>query len=414
MRAATAVTLGLLGLLAILLACQAIGVPLADGLLLVGISGGVSAAVGVLGAWALRVARAATFWIQASLVALTAVTAVAAGAIAAGVAMFQSGHDLLALGVVVATGAEVGIMTAFLLARRVDAVGRSLDATARGLTDPATVTGPPGTVPIRELAAVERQLRETGARLRAARASEAAADRARRELVAWVSHDLRTPLAGIRAIAEALEDGIVTDPATVRRYHATLREEADRLGALVDDLFELSRVTAGPLALHKERVSLGELVADAAVGVTPVAERKGVRLDVVADGGSPELPVAVPELMRVLRNLLANAVRESPPGGTVTVTARADGPHGVVEVADTCGGIAEEDLPRVFDTAYRGSVARTPRADDGGAGLGLAIARGLVDAHGGDIAVRNTGPGCEFRVRLPLDPVAEVPATPPA
>lgn len=404
MRPSRAVALSLVAFALILLACQMLGVPLAEGLLLVGISGGVAAVAGVLGAWALRVAHATTFWLQASLVALTAVTAVAAGAIAAGVAMFESGHDLLALGVVVATGAEVGIMSAFVLSRRVDAVGRSLGATARQLGDPGTGEEPPDTIPIRELAAVQRDLRETGARLREARAREAAADRARRELVAWVSHDLRTPLAGIRAVAEALEDEIVTDPATVRRYHATLRGEADRLGALVDDLFELSRITAGPLALHKERVSLGELVSDAVVGATPVADRKGVHLEVLANGGSPELPVAVPELMRVLRNLLANAVRESPPGATVTVLAGVDGAHGVVAVRDACGGIADQDLPRVFDTAYRGSVARTPRADDGGAGLGLAIARGLVDAHGGDIAVRNTGPGCEFRVRLPLDP----------
>ena len=244
------------------------------------------------------------------------------------------------------------------------------------------------------------ELEGASLRLSESAARESAMDLSRRELVAWVSHDLRTPLAGIRAMSEALEDGVVTDDETVARYHRTIRQEADRLAGLVDDLFELSRIHAGALSLARERVPLVDLVGEVVAGASVAAATKGVFLEGTADEPSPLVELSTPEMARVVRNLLDNAIRHTPTGGRVEVAARLNGARAVVEVADACGGLAEHDLDRVFDLAYRGDAARTP--GDGRAGLGLAIAKGLVEAHHGTIAVANAGAGCRFTVSLPL------------
>lgn len=227
----------------------------------------------------------------------------------------------------------------------------------------------------------------------------------RREVVAWISHDLRTPLAGLRAMTEALEDGVVSDPATVADYHRRMRQETDRMTLLVDDLFQLSRINAGALRLSLERVSLRDIVSDAVSAAAPIATAKDIEL--VADPTMlPDVLGSESELNRVVRNLLANAIRHSRPGAPVTVRGGKDGEHGWLSVCDACGGIPEEDLDRVFDVSFRGEAARTPPADGeagggAGGGLGLAIARGFVEAHNGTIAVRNEGAGCRFEVRLP-------------
>ena len=224
----------------------------------------------------------------------------------------------------------------------------------------------------------------------------------RLELIAWISHDLRTPLAGMRAMTEALEDSVVSDPATVQEYHRRMRQETDRMTRLVEDLFQLSRINAGALRLTLEQVSLRDIVSDAVSAASPIAAAKGVEL--VADPTA--LPVVLgsePELNRVVRNLLVNAIRHSPPGEPVTVHGGEDGEHVWLSVCDACGGIPDDDLDRVFDVAFRGESARTPAADGtAGGGLGLAIARGFVEAHQGSIAVRNEGPGCRFELRLPV------------
>jgi signal transduction histidine kinase len=187
----------------------------------------------------------------------------------------------------------------------------------------------------------------------------------------------------------------------VRRYHQQLMTEADRLAQLVDDLFELSRIEAGTLAVSVERVALDELVSDVVASAAVMAGAKGVRVDGRLDVRSPVVAGSAPELTRVVRNLLDNAIRHTPPGGTVEVAVGGgDDHHAEVSVLDGCGGIPAHDLDRVFDLAYRGDAARTP-GTAGGAGLGLAIARGLVDVLDGDIAVRNEPGGCRFTVRLP-------------
>jgi signal transduction histidine kinase len=207
-------------------------------------------------------------------------------------------------------------------------------------------------------------------------------------------------------MVEALEDGVVDEPETVARYYRTMRCEVDRLSGLVDDLFELSRIEAGALGLDFERVPLDELVSEAVASASVIAGAKGIDLRGAVGEPSPVVELSTPEMARVVRNLLDNAIRHTAPGGTVWIEAVLDesGAEAVVSVRDACGGIPEDDLDHVFELAYRGDAARTPGS--GGAGLGLAVARGLVEAHQGSISVRNEGDGCRFTVRLPVSGTA--------
>lgn len=237
---------------------------------------------------------------------------------------------------------------------------------------------------------------------REARERERAAEASRRELVAWISHDLRSPLAGIRATAEALADGVVSRPEEVTGYAERMSGEAARLSTMVDDLFELSRITAGAFQLTLRDVPLTDVVSDALAAHDTLARRKGVRVSADA-ATTPVVAGSDPELARVVRNLLSNAIRHTPPDGTVAVRVDVDGAEALLSVADSCGGIPEDELARIFDVAFRGTSARTPdRTGDTSGGLGLAIAKGLVEAHRGRIGVHNHGPGCRFDVHLPL------------
>ncbi|MBN9747071.1 sensor histidine kinase [Amycolatopsis sp. A1MSW2902] len=238
---------------------------------------------------------------------------------------------------------------------------------------------------------------------REARDRERAAEASRRELVAWISHDLRSPLAGIQAMAEALADGVVSERAEVADYAQRISGETTRLSGMVGDLFELSRITAGALELSMSAVPLRDVVSDAVAAQAPVADRKRVR---VLENASawPVVSGSDPELARIVRNLVSNAIRHTPPDGTVAVQIGIDGDQALLAVDDGCGGIPDDEISRVFDVAFRGTQARTPdrSGTTSGGGLGLAIAKGLVEAHRGRIGVQNHGPGCRFEVRLPL------------
>jgi signal transduction histidine kinase len=201
-------------------------------------------------------------------------------------------------------------------------------------------------------------------------------------------------------MAEALEDQVVTDPREVSHYHSQIRRETDRLAAMIDDLFELSRIHAGTLRLSPRLVGLEDLVAEVVASAEPVARAKGIRLAGSAVRGMPVF-IDTAEMGRAVRNLVTNAIRHTPLEGTIEVLGEIQAGLACVSVADECGGIPPGDLPRVFDVAFRGESARTPDPS-GGAGLGLSIARGIVEAHSGQISVRNTGPGCQFVIRLPL------------
>jgi signal transduction histidine kinase len=292
-----------------------------------------------------------------------------------------------------------GLVVAVFVGRRLIRASRALSSAVQGVTDTGVYVPPQLTLPA-EFRDLDVELTATHERLALARSRERALEASRRELVAWVSHDLRTPLAGLRAMAEALEDQVVIDPREVSQYHSQIRREVDRLTVMIDDLFELSRIHAGALRLAKRLTGLEDLVAEVVASAEPVARHKGVRLTGAAVRGMP-VYVDAAEMGRALRNLVTNAIRHTPADGGVDVLAEVQGGLACVTVSDACGGIPPDDLPRVFDVAFRGESARTPGPQSGG-GLGLSIARGIVEAHSGQIAVRNAGPGCQFLIRMPL------------
>jgi signal transduction histidine kinase len=328
--------------------------------------------------------------VQTLAVAFTSIAVLVTGIVVAARAMFISSHDLSALVVVVAISAAIAVGAAMQLGQDIGSGARQIEVIALELGDQPRGDRAPVPGPL-ELTSLADRLEEASARLEESTRRERALESSRRELIAWVSHDLRSPLASIRAMAEALDDEIVTEDETVDRYHAQIRQDAERLTTLVDDLFELSRIHSGSLRLDPQPVMLGEVVGDAVGGARAQAELKGVHVVERIDD-LPEMEVAARELTRVLRNLLDNAIRHSPEGGTVLVESFVDDGGVTFAVTDECGGIPEPDL------TYRGDVAR--RRDQGGGGLGLAIAKGLVEAHDGSIEVANRAPGCCFTVRL--------------
>jgi signal transduction histidine kinase len=359
-----------------------------------------SGTVAVVGTLALRSLRSQPLARSLSTLVLLPVTAVALGVTVAAVSMFLMADDLYLTLVVVAVSAALSLLAAAALSRPYADAGRRLRESARHLGEPWYLS--PGAVPTAELSALAQDLDASHQRLLESRERERALESSRRELIAWVSHDLRTPLAGIRAMTEALEDGIVTDAPTVSRYHQQIRTEADRLAGMVDDLFELSKVQAGALHLTMSRVTLADVVSDALATVTPIAQAKGIELRGRAEEGLP-LEVDVGEVGRALCNLVVNAIRHTPSDGTIDIVAGGEGRRAFVAVHDACGGIPPGDLERLFDVGFRGTTARTP-SRDGGAGLGLAIARGIVEAHRGEVKVANEPErgGCRFTVMLPL------------
>lgn len=376
------------------------GAPLTDAVVLVLVATGSALVAAGLGWWALGPLRRTSVRAQAVAVAVVVVVSTAVGVLAAARAMFISSHDLTALLVVMVAAGCAGTAAALRLGWHAYSGSRAVEEMA-GRMGEAPAVGPGGRPPATaELSRLADRITAVSAELDQARRREAGLEQSRRELIAWISHDLRGPLTSIRAMAEALEDGVVDDPETIARYHAATRTETERLAQMVDDLFELSRITAGATTLCPERVPLGSMVDDAVDTVLARADRADVTVE-RRYGDLPVVLVSVAELTRVLHNLLDNAIRHTPPGGEVMVVAEVD-EDGVsrISVEDQCGGIPEVDLDRVFDLAFRGDHAR---GRDGGGGLGLTIARGLVEAHHGSLAVDNAACGCRFTVSLPTD-----------
>ena len=220
-------------------------------------------------------------------------------------------------------------------------------------------------------------------------------EEARRQMVAAVSHDLRTPLASLRLLVEAIDDGVATGE-TRERYLREMRGHVETLTALIDDLFELSRIEAGEISWTLERVELRELVDDAVAAMRAPAEARGVRLAASLPAGEVLARANAEKLRRVLLNLIQNAIRHTPADGSVTVRARTAADEVEVEVADDGEGIPSGESERVFEAFYRGDAAR----GEDGAGLGLAISRAIVEAHGGKIWLERGSPGTRVHFTL--------------
>lgn len=321
------------------------------------IAGGTAAATGLIGLQAVTLLGRRSPRAAAVVAPVIPVAAVGLALLVCSWAMFLSSHDVAITALIIAVAVPVALAFGVIAARRLDQATRAA-ASAEA-----------------ELAA-SRDL-----------------ERQRREMVAWISHDLRTPLAGIRAMTEALEDGVAPDPA---RFHRQMRLEVDRLSGMVDDLLALSRLQSGELRLALDRIDAWDVVSDTLAATDPLAAARGVRLRGLADR---DLLVRADEreLSRALTNLVVNALRHTPATGEVTVAARREGSSVVLSVSDECGGIPEPDLARLFEPGWRGDAARTP---GDGAGLGLAVVAGVMAAHGGDVRVANVDGGCRFELVL--------------
>ncbi|MCI4658429.1 sensor histidine kinase [Cryobacterium zhongshanensis] len=358
---------------------------------------------GALGLLALRMMKRSSFVVQLMLVALAAIVSVVGGMSAVATQMYVSPHDLGVFYSVAAVAGLVSLVMAAILGRTLVRDSRHLRSAAERLgRGEAVATADDAVAPrhsTTEFSDLAGELAATGARLAESRARERRVEESRRELIAWISHDLRTPLAGIRAMAEALEDGMVEDPA---RYYPRMRDQVDRLSGMVDDLFELSRIHSGTLRLALEPVALYDLISDTVAGFGPVAQAKSLDLRFAGETGLTVL--ADPrELSRVVGNLVMNAIQHSPSGSPITVSVSERGDGGaLISVEDAAGGIPEQDIARVFEAGWRASEPRSP----GGAGLGLAIVQGIVAAHQGEVVVQNVPNGCRFDVLLPRRAVA--------
>jgi signal transduction histidine kinase len=313
--------------------------------------------------------------------------------------MFASEHDLLlAIVLLVFAGGMAMVLGYFLSSTITERIGRLRSAAQRlaegDLNTRVRVEGRD------EVASLAETFNQMAAQLQAAADKQRALERMRRDLIAWVSHDLQTPLTSMRAILEALSDGVVEDPETVKRYLQTAQRDVRSLSALIDDLFQMAQLDAGGFPLHSAQASLGDLVSDTLESFTQLARQAGLTLEGNVDTDVDPVHMDTQAIGRVLNNLISNALRHTPPQGRVSVWARRTGRGVEVTVSDTGEGIREEDLLHIFDRFYRGEKSRN-RAT-GGAGLGLAIARGIVQAHGGDITAESrAGRGTHFTFRIP-------------
>lgn len=337
--------------------------------------GGLTLLVGTTGAALIR--RLPTLRAQLVGLGLLAALLPLIAVVLAGVVMFDSEHDLTVLAVAAAS-ATVALAAAIMLGRSIlQATNRVRSAAsefaAGELTVRAPVDGPA------ELAQLAESLNEMADRL-------AELFDTRRQLVAWASHDLRTPLANMQAMLEAVEDGL----AEPQRYLPALHDQVRTLSVLVDDLFELARIDAG-LTLEVREASLLGLVDTCFRGVEAEAKARRIQLSTRVHGDNPRVLCAPGMVERVLFNLVTNALRHTPDDGSIAVIVEPEPDNVRVSVEDTGDGLPADALHRIFDRFWRGDPGRARVS--GGAGLGLAIARGLVEAQGGEIWAENRREG---------------------
>jgi signal transduction histidine kinase len=310
--------------------------------------------------------------------------------------MSVSQHDATLVAILLVYSLGAGIAAALVLARAWGAAVVRLARSARALSDGDLHhrVGRLGAGP--ELDMLAAALDDTAGRLDRSLARERAGEAQRKDLITAVSHDLRTPLASLRAMIEAISDRVVDDPPTLHRYVAEMRRSVESLSLLVDDLFELVQIDAGAIVAESERVRLADVVESALDTCGPQASAKGLTVEARIDGAGECL--CSPRLVRVLQNLLQNAIRHTPVDGTVRMEARRGAEGLEVVVEDTGEGIPPESLERVFEPFWRADVARSGN----GSGLGLALAKRIVESLGGQIRVQSESPGgSRFAVVLP-------------
>jgi signal transduction histidine kinase len=306
--------------------------------------------------------------------------------------MFASQHDLLLSVVLLIFAGGMAMALGYFVSNTItDRIRGLMQAASRlaggDLSARAPITGSD------ELAALATSFNSMADGLQSA-------GRQRTDMIAWVGHDLQTPLASIRLILDALQDGLVQDPDQVSRYLATAQRDVQSLSGLIDDLFQMAQLDAGGLQLDLSNSSLADLLSDTLESFSEPARSLGVRLEGDAGPGLDSISFDARRIGRVLNNLISNALAHTPSGGLVTVTARCMPDAVEVSVCDSGEGIPPEEQERIFDRFYR--VERSRSRQTGGAGLGLAIARAIAEAHGGSLRLHSVrGLGSEFTLSLP-------------
>ncbi|MCL4247209.1 MAG: HAMP domain-containing histidine kinase [Anaerolineae bacterium] len=317
--------------------------------------------------------------------------------------MFISEHDLLLTSALLVYGGVIAVISVIFIAgtliERIELLGNAARRVARGeLHTRLSVRGND------ELAHLTRMFNNMAEELETVDAQKRALDQTRRDLVAWASHDLRSPLAAVRAMNEAILDGVVDDEVTILRYRQQMQREIEHLGRLIDDLFELAQMDTGHLALERKPTNLRPLIDEALESLAARAAEAQIMLSSTVPADLPTMRLAADKIERVLYNLLDNGLRHTPQGGSIYVDIEKRSEIVLIRVRNTGSTISPEDLPHIFDRFYRGENARTPHRDgQRGAGLGLAITRGFVEAHDGRISVESDAVrGTTFTVALPL------------
>ena len=362
----------------------------ADRALLYGIFAGAAVLTLIVG-WRLPAMTRKFHTLRTTLqiVGLAAVVIAAAAVSVSAITMFLSTHDLRLVLVALLLGVGLGVALAVTVTRPLAADLADLAATARRVGD-GNLSARTNIERADEVGEVARAMDVMIDQLESARDMQKRSDEARREFLAAVGHDLRTPLTSMRAAVEALHDGLAPDP---ERYLKSTIKDLDLLTALIDDLFELARLEAGETPVLRSELDLAEVSVDVAQALAPLAEPRSINIEVQ---GATRIVANETGVIRVLRNLADNAVRHSPAGGTVTICLREEGLDAVVAVDDEGEGFPAEFKNRAFDSFTRADSARRR----GGAGLGLAIAKAIIEAHDGTIQIGD-GAGGSVVIRLP-------------
>jgi len=313
--------------------------------------------------------------------------------------MFASQHDLILAGILLVFATTVAGLSGYFLAEslipRITEINVAAQQLASGdLAARVTESGND------EMAALNRAFNQMAKELQNSKHKQEELDGLRHDLIAWISHDLRTPLTSIRAILEALGDGVIEEPEEIQRYLKNAQVEIRSLSNLIDDLFVMSQMDSGGLKLDIQQNSLGDLISDTLESFSELVRRKSITLTGSIEPGVDPVRFDNLRLSRAVNNLVSNALRHTPVNGTINVCAWRSSKSIEITVADSGEGISSEDLPHIFDRFYRSDKSRSRQT--GGAGLGLAIARGIVEAHSGKITVESsTGKGTIFTIRIP-------------
>jgi signal transduction histidine kinase len=313
--------------------------------------------------------------------------------------MFASKHDLLLAIVLLFFAGGMAMALGYFLSSTITDRIHLLKGAAEKLAEGDLKTR----VPVEgkdEVSALAQAFNKMSEQLETADKKQREMEKMRADLIAWVGHDLQTPLASMRAILEALADGVVEDPETIKRYLNTAQRDVHSLSALIDDLFQMAQLNTGGFPLNIESASLADLISDTLESFSELASRQQIKLDGTIDSNVDPVQMDTQRIGRVLNNLIGNALRHTPSQGEVKVIATRTTSGVEVTISDSGEGIRAEDLPHIFESFYRGEKSRS--RSTGGAGLGLAISRGIIEAHGGAIHVKSeTGRGSQFIFNIP-------------